>query len=67
MTVNGERGGVATDAAAERARETVERYGDHAADYVESRIEASQTSGESGDVEMWQRVSELVSEEPDQG
>ena len=61
MELNGEKGGVDQDAAVERAREAIERYGEHAADYVESRIEASHTSGESGDVRMWERVSELVS------
>ncbi len=65
MRDEGEQGGVDRDAAVERAREIVDRYGSHAADYVESRIEASHTSGESKDVRLWQRVSELVAE-PDE-
>ena len=67
MNLNGETGGGVDAAAAERAREAVERYGEHAADYVESRIEASRTSGESGDVAMWERVSTLVSGEGEEG
>jgi hypothetical protein len=63
MQLNGDRSAVQLDVAAERAREALERYGEHAGDYVESRIEASRTSGESGDVAMWRRVSELVSRE----
>jgi hypothetical protein len=66
MNSNVEQGGIAEDAAAERARETIERYGEHAADYVETRIEASRTSGENGDAAMWERVSELVAEEKGQ-
>jgi hypothetical protein len=49
--------------AVERAREVVERYGDHADAYVASRIEASRTSGEPGDVAMWERAAELISGE----
>ena len=63
MNSNVEQGGIAEDAAAQRAREIVERYGEHAADYVETRIEASRTSGENGDAVMWERVSELVTTE----
>ena len=63
MQFDGERGGVPEDAAAKRAREALERYGEHAADSVESRIEASRTSGEPGDVELWRRVSDLVSDD----
>ena len=66
MNSNVEQGGIAGDAAAKRARETVERYGEHAADYVETRIEASLTSGEHGDAAMWGRVSKLVAEEKGQ-
>ena len=57
--------GVREDAAAERARETLERYGDHAHDYAEARIQASRTSGERGDVAMWERVSALVAQAGD--
>ena len=63
MISNLEQGGTAEDAAAESARETVESYGEHAADYVEARIEASLTSGENGDAVMWERISELVTAE----
>lgn len=62
MRAKGDDGGSA-DEAARRARESVERYGEHAVDYVETRIEASRTSGEREDVAMWKRVSNLVDNE----
>ena len=54
---------VPEEVAAERAREVAERYGDDADAYVETRIEASRTSGEDRDVLMWERVSQMLSAE----
>jgi hypothetical protein len=58
-----ESGKMPDEAAAGKAREAIERYGDHADAYARTRIEAAQISGEPEDVRLWEQASELISSE----
>jgi hypothetical protein len=43
-----------------KARELTVRHGEHAEEYVKTRVEASQIAGESEDAEAWQQVLNLL-------
>lgn len=44
----------------EAARLLASRHGDHAADYVLARIEASETAGEDADAAEWRKVLDAL-------
>jgi hypothetical protein len=46
----------------EKARALALRHGEHAEDYVRTRIEASETAGESADAEQWRQVLRTLQE-----
>jgi hypothetical protein len=43
------------------------RHGEHAADYVEARIEACETAGESADAQQWRQVLNALKEDAGRG
>jgi hypothetical protein len=48
----------------EAARLLADRHGDHAADYVLARIEASETAGEDADASEWRKVLDALNGSP---